>query len=96
MIILQNFDLLTGGRFLVEEHNGHSGLPKVNFWAVAEAVAVDGKTSATVAVAEAVAVGFYKQASHVGYQFTKKFGMHSKFNIIFNGFSIPQTKLFKK
>ena len=27
------------------------------FWAVAEAVAVGGKTSATVAVAEAVAVG---------------------------------------
>ena len=34
-----------------------SGLPKVDFWAVAEAVAVDGKTSATVAVAEAVAEG---------------------------------------
>ena len=34
-----------------------SGLPKVDFWAVAEAVAVDGKNSATVAVAEAVAEG---------------------------------------
>ena len=34
-----------------------SGLPKVDFWAVAEAVAVDGKTSATVAEAVAVAEG---------------------------------------
>ena len=33
-----------------------SGLPKVTFWAIAEAVAVDGKTSATVAVAVAEAV----------------------------------------
>ena len=34
-----------------------SGLPKVIFSTVAEAVAVDGKTSATVAVDEAVAEG---------------------------------------
>ena len=31
----------------------YSGLPKVNFWAAAKAVAVDRKTSATVAVAKA-------------------------------------------
>ena len=36
---------------------GVSGLPKVNFWAVAKAVAVDEKTSATVAEAVAVAEG---------------------------------------
>ena len=35
-----------------------SGLPKVDFWAVAEAVAVDGKTSATVAEAVAEGEGF--------------------------------------
>ena len=43
------------------------GLPKVTFWAVAEAVAVDGKTSATVA--EAVAEGLDFNKSLVGHQF---------------------------
>ena len=45
-----------------------SGLPKVTFWAVAEAVAVDGKPSATVAEAVAKGLDFIK--SLVGYQFT--------------------------
>ena len=44
-----------------------SGLPKVTFWAVAEAVAVDGKTSATEAVAEAVAEGLDFNKSLVDY-----------------------------
>ena len=43
-------------------HIAGRGLPKVTFWAVAEAVAVDGKTSATVAeaVAEAEGLDFNK------------------------------------
>ena len=45
-----------------------SGLPKVTFLAVAEAVAVDGKTSATEA--EAVAEGLDFNKSLVGYQFS--------------------------
>ena len=44
-----------------------SGLPKVNFRVVAEAVAVDRKTSATLA--EAVAEGLDFNKSLVGYQF---------------------------
>ena len=49
-----------------------SSLPKVIFSAVAEAVAVDWKTSATVAVAEAVAEGsiFKNSSGHDGYQFS--------------------------
>ena len=46
-----------------------SGLPKVDFWAVAEAVAVDGKTSATVAEAVAEAEGLDLNKSLFGYQF---------------------------
>ena len=46
-----------------------SGLPKVDFWAVAEAVAVDGKTSATVAKAVAEAEGLDFNKSLVWYQF---------------------------
>ena len=52
------------------KHNTQcSGLPKVNFWAVAEAVAVDRKTSATVAEAVAEAEGLDFNKSLVGYQF---------------------------
>ena len=46
-----------------------SGLPKVTFWAVAEAVALDGKTSATVAEAVAEAEGLDINKILVGYQF---------------------------
>ena len=47
-----------------------SGLPKVNFRAVVEAVAVDGKTSATVAEAVAVAEAEgLDLTSLAGYQF---------------------------
>ena len=41
----------------------------MTFWAVAEAVAVDGKTSATVAEAVAKAEGLDFNKSLVGYQF---------------------------
>ena len=40
------------------------------FWTVAKAVAVDGKTSATVAEAVAEAEGLYFIKSLIGYQFT--------------------------
>ena len=46
-----------------------SGLPKVNFRAIAETVAVDGKTLATVAEAVAEAEGLDFNRSLVGYQF---------------------------
>ena len=45
------------------------GLPKVTFWAVAEAVAEAGKTSATVAEAVAKAEGLDFIKSLVWYQF---------------------------
>ena len=47
----------------------NSGLPKVTFWAVAEAIAEDGKTSAAVAEAVAEAEGLDFNRSLVGYQF---------------------------
>ena len=50
---------------------GVRGLPKLTFWAVAEAVAEDRKISATVAEAVAEAEGSFFNKSLVGYQFAE-------------------------
>ena len=79
----------------------NSGLPKVDFWAVAEAVAVDGKTSATVAVAEAVAEGQVMMGIdlHGNLAYTPNLALFLIFKVNFLNFFCPwkfghQPKIF--